>query len=316
MATVFKVPTLLCCASMLISSQAALASGSGSSSSSSNTMPSASTPQYDPAVEFKNGVEAMKQEKFKDAERAFDRVLSVNPKHAKTNFLAGLVRSAQDNFKGARRYYEKAIKYDDNMIQAHQELAIAHARLGDADKARAILDTLKQRLSACADNCAQAADLQAAIPAIEAALSPTPAATPTTQNRADNDLLITSSEVGDHAYLDAVALINEGRYLDAITQLNFSSQAFGPHPDILTYLGFANRKLGNFDVAEDYYRQALAAAPGHLGATEYYGELMVQRGDMKGARRMLTKLENSCGFGCAQADELRRWILAAKPKSS
>lgn len=279
-------------------------------------MPSASVPQYDPAVEFKNGVEAMKQERYKDAEQAFDRVLSVNPKHAKTNFLAGLARSAQDNFKGARRYYEKAVKYDDNMIPAHQELAIVHAKLGDADKAKAILDTLKQRLAACADSCAQAADLQAAIPAIEAALSPVPAATPTSQINAGKDLLITSSESGDRAYLDAVVLINEGRYLDAITQLNRSSQAFGPHPDILTYLGFANRKLGNFDVAEDYYRQALAAAPDHLGATEYYGELMVQRGDMVGAQRMLTKLENACGFGCAQADELRRWIVAAKPKSS
>ncbi|MGH8051706.1 MAG: tetratricopeptide repeat protein [Arenimonas sp.] len=315
MATVFKFSTMLCYAALLISSPVALASGSGSSSNSSNSMPSASTPQYDPAVEFKNGVEAMKQEKYKDAERAFDRVLSVNPKHAKTNFLAGLVRSAQDNFKGARRYYEKAIKYDDNMIPAHQELAIAHAKLGDADKARAILDTLKQRLAACADGCAQAADLQAAIPAIEAALSPTPAA-PTSQIHASKDLLITSSQIGDRAYLDAVVLINEGRYQDAITQLNLSSQAFGPHPDILTYLGFANRKLGKFDVAEDYYRQALAAAPGHLGATEYYGELMVQRGDMAGAQRMLTKLETSCGFGCAQADELRRWIIAAKPKSS
>ena len=38
--------------------------------------------------------------------------------------------------------------------------------------------------------------------------------------------------------------------------------AFGAHPDILTYLGFANRKLGRFDVAEDYYRQALAARSG------------------------------------------------------
>jgi len=43
---------------------------------------------------------------------------------------------------------------------------------------------------------------------------------------------------------------------------------------------------------------------------------MVQRGDLAGAQRMLIKLENSCGFGCAQAVELRRWILAATPKAS
>ncbi|MEO8000786.1 MAG: tetratricopeptide repeat protein [Arenimonas sp.] len=308
-----RLHTLSICVLLSLTSPLAMASGGGSSSSS---MPSQTAPQYDPAVEFKNGVEAMKLEKFKDAERAFDKVLSANPKHPRTNFLAGLVRSAQDNFKGARRYYEKAIKYDDNLIQAHQELAIADLKLGDVDKAKLILEDLKSRASKCADTCAQAADLKAAIPAIEQVLAPAPASTPTSQITTRIDLLLADANSGDHAYFDAVALINEGHYQEAIVQLNISSQVFGPHPDILTYLGFANRKLGRLDVAEDYYRQALTASPGHLGATEYYGELMVQRGDLMGARRMLTKLENSCGFGCAQADELRRWIIAAKAKAS
>lgn len=312
MSLTFKLLSVCIFTSLFLVTATASASGGGSSS---NSMPSASAPQYDPAVEFKNGVEAMKEEKFKVAEKAFDRVLSVNPKHAKTNFLAGLARSAQDNFKGARRYYEKAVKYDDNMITAHQELAIAHSKLGDADKAKVILDDLKSRVTACADTCAQAADLKEAIAAIEAALAPASVA-PTSSVKVTNDLLITSADNGDRAYLEAVGLINEGRYQAAITQLNISSQTFGPHPDILTYLGFANRKLGKLDIAEDYYRQALAAAPNHLGATEYYGELMVERGHLIGAQRMLVKLENSCGFGCAQADELRRWILAAKSKAS
>lgn len=313
MASSFRIHPGFFCALLLFASPSIIASGGGGTS---NSMPSASTPEYDPAVEFKKGIEAMKEERFKDAEKAFDRVLSVNPKHARTNFLAGLARTAQDNHKGARRYYEKAIKYDDNLIQAHQELAIADAKLGDTDKAKAILEDLKQRAIACADSCPQAADLKAAIPAVENALAPAPAAAPNSQVSSISDLWITSTQTGDHAYLDAVALINEGRYRDAIVKLDISSQAFGPHPDILTYLGFAHRKLGEFDLAEAYYRQALATAPTHLGATEYYGELMVQRGDLTGAKRMLTKLENSCGFGCAQADELRRWIIAAKPKSS
>jgi len=207
-----------------------MASGGGSSG---NWMPSMSAPQYDPAVEFKNGVEAMKQENFKAVEKAFDRVLSVNPKHAKTNFLAGLARSAQNNFKGARRYYEKAVKYDDTMIPAHQELAVAHSKLDDADKAKVILEDLKSRLTACADTCAQATDLKTAIPAIEAVLAPA-LVTPTSNVKVANVLLAISSDNGDRAYLDAVGLINEGRYQDAIAQLNISSQRFGPHPDVLT----------------------------------------------------------------------------------
>jgi hypothetical protein len=37
---------------------------------------------------------------------------------------------------------------------------------------------------------------------------------------------------------------------------------------------------------------------------------------MVGARHMLAKLETTCRFGCAQADELRRWIVAGKQPSS
>ena len=55
---------------------------------------------------------------------------------------------------------------------------------------------------------------------------------------------------------------------------------------------------------------ALAIAPAHRGATEYYGELKVERGDMAGARLMLAALDRTCAYGCAEAEELRRWIDA------
>ena len=37
---------------------------------------------------------------------------------------------------------------------------------------------------------------------------------------------------------------------------------------------------------------------------------MVERGDKNGAEKMLASLDSSCTFGCAEADELRRWIDA------
>jgi Flp pilus assembly protein TadD len=121
-------------------------------------------------------------------------------------------------------------------------------------------------------------------------------------------LLFASEAAGDRAYLDAVGLINEGRYEAAIASLQAARATFGPHPDVLTYLGFANRKLGRFEIAEGYYRQALTADPNHKGATEYFGELMVERGDIDGARTMLARLDSLCDFGCAEADDLQRWI--------
>ena len=129
--------------------------------------------------------------------------------------------------------------------------------------------------------------------------------------------MFASAEQGDIQYMAAVSLINEHRYEDAITTLKQAQQSFGPHPDILTYLGFANRKLGRFAAAESYYRAALAAAPGHRGATEYFGELMVERHDLAGARAMLAKLDAQCHFGCMEAEELRAWIAAGhSPHSS
>jgi tetratricopeptide (TPR) repeat protein len=274
--------------------------------------PSINAPRYDPAKEYQKGIEALQAENFKDADRAFGRVLQAAPRDANVNFLAGLARAGLDKPKDARRYYEKAIKYDDNLILAHRELGLTWIRLGKPDKAQEILEDLQKRSSKCGGHCPQAADLKAAIPAVEAALG----SMPTSQVAAPSESLFTSAERGDQAYLTAVALINEKRYDEALAALDVAARAFGPHPDVLTYIGFVNRKQGRFDVAESYYRRALAAAPEHLGATEYWGELMVERGDLDGARAKLARLDRLCRFGCAEADELRRWITAASSGAS
>ena len=308
---------------LILATPFVFASGGGGAVSG-NSMPSESASRYDASVEFNKGVEALKASKYEDAEHDFDHVLEVNPRDANTHFMMGLAESGLGKFKDARGHYEKAVKYNDKLILAHMELGVTLAKLGETDNAKSVLDDLKKRSAACADTCAQAADLRAAVPTLESALAPAAPPAPSsssgspasTQVPAEKELLTTSIASGDRAYLDAVALIHEKRYEQAIVALNQSARVFGPHPDILTYLGYVNRKLGRLDVAEDYYRQALAAAPDHLGATEYYGELMVVRGDIAGARRMLAKLETTCRFGCAQADELRRWVVAGKPPSS
>ena len=138
------------------------------------------------------------------------------------------------------------------------DLAVTLAKLGDRAKAEAELAKLKESQAKCASTCPQAADL----------------------NKADLERLARrSAEVRKPSFAPgraccsqaprwatppiwtAVGLINEGRYEAAIASLQDAKATFGAHPDILTYLGFANRKLGRFDIAESYYRQALASAP-------------------------------------------------------
>jgi tetratricopeptide (TPR) repeat protein len=293
---------------LTVVASAAAAPAYAASGGGGGSLPSASAPQYDPAAEYRAGLDALKADDFKKAERHLARVVSAAPRDANSHYLLGLARAGGNNLKGALKAYEKAVKLDSNLVLARQNLGITYAKLGDSAKATEQLDELKRRQAACG-TCAQAAQIGAAVNAVSAALGGGKQALQPVRE----GLLFAGAEAGDAAYIAAVSLINAGRFADAIEQLDTARQSFGPHPDVLTYLGFAHRKLGRFDVAEAYYRQALAAAPGHLGATEYFGELKVERGDIAGARAMLARLDALCSFGCAEAEELRRWIDAARP---
>jgi tetratricopeptide (TPR) repeat protein len=297
--------TLLACAACLTQAglAPALAAGGGGGSGAG---PSMSAPNYDPAAEYRNGIEALKAGRHAEAKKAFERVMKVAPGDPGVYFVAGLSCNGLGDLKCARRYFERAVRLDKQMIDAHRELGIVYAKSSEWAKARGELDRLKAMQRECGAGCAKAAQLNSAVEVVAAALVNAPQAQLETQP----SLIFASAAAGDRAYLEAVSLINERRYGEAIASLHAARASFGAHPDILTYLGFANRKLGRFDAAEAYYRAALAAAPQHRGAREYYGELMVERGDTKGARRMLASLDASCTFGCAEADELRRWVEA------
>jgi len=286
----------------------AFASGGGGGGGMPS-LPSASAPQYDAAAEYRTGVAALQAKDFKAAKTAFDHALSVASRDANTQYLAGVARTGLGDLKGARKFYAKAAKLDANMIVAWRDLGVTDGRLGDKVKAQETLSAIRAQRSACAETYPQAAALKEADEAVAAALNgvPTVSAAPAA-GAAAGALLFASSGFGDSEYLAAVALINDRKYAQAIETLQSAQRAFGAHPDILTYLGFANRKLGRFDIAESYYRAALAAAPAHRGATEYFGELMVERRDIAGARRMLVKLDAQCRFGCTEAEELRAWI--------
>ena len=276
--------------------------GGGGGGSSPN--PSISAPAFDTAQAYRDALEQLKAGKNAEAKVGLAKLLKEIPRDGTIHFLAGMADAGLNDLKSAQSHYEKAVKYEPKLIAAQQQLAITYARQGDRPKAEAALAKLKQRSDSCAGTCKDAQSLKDAVAAIEAALAGQPAA----ELEARPSLLFASAEAGDQAYLEAVGLINERRFEDAIAALQRARESFGAHPDVLTYLGFANRKLRRFDIAEGYYRQALAVAPSHRGATEYYGELMVERGDLAGARAMLARLDSICSFGCAESDELRRWI--------
>ena len=185
-----------------------------------------------------------------------------------------------------------------------------HLRAGRREQATAIQTSLTNKVAACDATCGDArrAQLNAALTQLTQALDApaTPAADPATTG-----WNFPSVEEGRAAYAEAVGLINQARYVEAFATLERTQEAVGPHPDVLNYMGFTSRKLGRLDDALAYYGQALTLDPNHLGATEYLGELYIQMGQLDRARVQLARLDELCAYGCAQREELSRWIAAA-----
>lgn len=59
-------------------------------------------------------------------------------------------------------------------------------------------------------------------------------------------------------------------------------------------MGFAYRKLGDYDRALEHYQKALELNPHHRGALEYLGETYVEMGQLDKAKEMLERLAVEC----------------------
>lgn len=103
-------------------------------------------------------------------------------------------------------------------------------------------------------------------------------------------------------------LIEAEKYQQAITELKVALRDDPDNADMLNLVAYSNRKLKNFDVALDYYQQALAIEPDHRGANEYLGELYLQTGQPEKAEERLKVLDDECFFGCDEYDKLEAAI--------
>lgn len=292
----------------LFAAQPALPAGGGGGGGGGG-MATDSGPQFDPAAEYQKGVQAYEAKDYKGAATAFKRVVGVVPRHAPAQYLLGASYIGLNDYKKAKRPLEAAVKADGSLVEARRDLGVTLAKLGEAAKAGEQRAAIVALQAACAAPCAATARYDAALAAIDAALA---GATPS----AFGPAALPRPSEADTTYVLAVGLINEGRYGEAIGKLEAGLWSKGPDPDLITYLGFANRKLKRYEAARGWYETALAIAPNHLGAIEYYGELKLETGDVAGARAHLARLDTLCGFGCQQADELRLWLRGRAPSAS
>ena len=80
-------------------------------------------------------------------------------------------------------------------------------------------------------------------------------------------------------------------------------------PSALNGLGYANRKLGRFDIGITYYRQALAIDPDYVLAREYLGEGYAATGRIDLARAQLAEIAKRCGSLCVEYQHLD-WAIS------
>ena len=278
-----------------------------------SSLPSTSGPQIDPAEAYREGVEALQAGDYKTAEKKFNDVLTVARKMPEANYYMGVTKVRLGKEKSSVRYFKRAVKERPEFVEAREQLALVQINNGKPDDAAEQLEALKKIAADCTpEECDEAytARTARAIENVETALNGEAGEDVSFNlpNNLEDRFALAPRDNGVSLYVRAARLINQERYEEAIEDLYASQRIVGPHPDILNYLGYAHRKQGYFDKAQSYYKTALRIAPDHLGANEYLGELYLEIGDIRKAKKQLAKLDSLCDFGCAEREDLARLI--------
>ena len=117
----------------------------------------------------------------------------------------------------------------------------------------------------------------------------------------------TDSAAEPDPYKQAQSLIDADKYQEAIPLLQKLIKDKGAYADALNLLGYSYRKSGDANDALQYYNQALAMEPKHLGANEYLGELYLELKMPDKAKERLAVLKAACG-DCEEYEDLLKKI--------
>ena len=108
-------------------------------------------------------------------------------------------------------------------------------------------------------------------------------------------------------YRAARELILAGNYKDGIAAMHALGR--DKHPDVANYIGYANRKMGNYEQSKVWYEAALKADPNHTRTWSYYGMWQAEQGNRLKAEDFLAKVNLLCGnTTCKEYTELKAVI--------
>jgi len=108
-------------------------------------------------------------------------------------------------------------------------------------------------------------------------------------------------------YRAARQLILDGNYEAGIAAMH--ALGHDEHPDVANYIGYANRKMGNYDQSKIWYEAALKADPNHVRTWSYYGMWQMEQGNRLKALEDLQKVQLICGnTACEEYRQLKAVI--------
>lgn len=108
-------------------------------------------------------------------------------------------------------------------------------------------------------------------------------------------------------YRAARELILAGNYQGGIAAMH--ALGHDNHPDVANYIGYANRKMGNYEDSKYWYEKALAADATHTRTWSYYGMWHMEQGNRLKAEDYLSKVSALCGNKtCKEYVELKAVI--------
>ena len=148
------------------------------------------------------------------------------------------------------------------------------------------------------------------LPQVQAVGTDTPA--PSTDKKKEKDKKSMIDQQRDYAkfldgYRAARDMILAGRYNEGIAALHALHR--DDHPDVANYIGYANRKLGNYEQSKLWYEAALKADPNHVRTWSYYGMWQAEQGNRLKAEDFLQKVKLICGNEtCTEFRQLREVI--------
>lgn len=114
------------------------------------------------------------------------------------------------------------------------------------------------------------------------------------------------------AYDKGVAAVEAQNWAVAIESLTVATEQDPKNADAFNYLGYAQRKSGDYFNALSSYRKALEIDPEHKGAHEYIGQAYLEIGNVAKAEEHLESLDSICTFGCAEYTSLKEAVARIK----